>query len=74
MTEIQELVLVLEVSTKLFQIGFEVGAPNHGRRAEGMVKVADSGLLREKFNNWAPGGPEPAEIEKQTCIQKPRKY
>ena len=46
-----------------FIIGLEVGAPDHGLKADGRVEGADSGLHGEKLHVKAQKGLEPAGLD-----------
>ena len=55
--------MVMRYLQNYSKIGLEVGAPDHGPRADGRVEGADSGLKGEKLHVRAQGGPEPARLD-----------
>ena len=67
--------MVMRYLQNYSKIGLEVGAPDHGPRADGKVEGADSGLHGEKLHVRAQGGPEPAGLDNKFLgsIQNNRK-
>ena len=65
--------MVMRYLQNYSKIGLEVGAPDHGPRADG--KVEGSGLNGEKLHFRAQGGPEPARLDNEflESIQNNRK-